>query len=217
MKEIEFRDHYCNLAKNQTLETLIPFIEEVVRQGRDDYGKICRAIAASALAVMHAIAKQEGITGFQAGCVLWDVIREWQYSTNESGLRIVDYDDMLYVQYESKFQKTIRKSVFEAMQKKAQRLLDENVAAYQKYQKDMVQYHKDIAAFIAKHPDYNDRPEYYNHLGCGTADQWQKEEEKKKSGFEFAPDKPCYHRPVQIEHWQSIVAGTVPFGYEIDE
>ena len=30
---------------------------------------------------------------------MWDFIIDWMYTSNQCGLRIVDYDDMLYPQY----------------------------------------------------------------------------------------------------------------------
>ena len=123
-----------------------------------DYGTICHAIAACSLAAAWAANKYEQghITGFQASFVMWDLIKEWMYSGNQSGLRIVDYDDMLYPQYEGKFDKVISKRTFESIQKIAQERLNE-----------------------------------------------------VKQGREAHPDV--------IKHWESIVAGNVPFGYKIKE
>ena len=61
-----------------------------------------------------------GITGFQAGFVMWDFIKDWSFRGNKCGLKIVNYDDMLYPQYNHKFQKTISKDTFEALQKAAE-------------------------------------------------------------------------------------------------
>lgn len=107
-------------AKHMKLEDLPNFLNELMNYGHD-YGTICHAIAAGALASMYAMDnhKNGGITGFQASCVLWDVIREWSYSGNETGLRLVDYDNMLYPQYEYKFQKTISESTWNRMVEKA--------------------------------------------------------------------------------------------------
>ena len=123
-----------------------------------DYGTICHAIAACSLAAARAANKhkQGHITEFQASFVMWDFIKEWMYSGNQSGLRIVDYDDMLYPQYENKFDKVISKRTFESIQKAAQERLN-----------------------------------------------------KVKQGREVYSDV--------IKHWESIVAGNVPFGYKIKE
>lgn len=82
-------------AREQTTETLPKFINHVMNDYRHDYGTVCHAIAACSLAAAWAANKhgQGYITGFQASFVMWDFIKEWMYSSNQSGLRIVDYDD----------------------------------------------------------------------------------------------------------------------------
>lgn len=145
-------------AEKQTIETLPQFINHIMNDYEHDYGTICHAIAACSLAAAWAVNKHEQghITGIQASFVIWDFIKEWMYSGNQSGLRIVDYDDMLYPQYESKFDKIISKRTFDNIQKAAQERLDQ-----------------------------------------------------VKQGREVHPDV--------IKHWESIVAGNVPFGYKIKE
>lgn len=145
-------------AGEQTIETLPQFINHIMNDYDHDYGTICHAIAACSLAAAWAANKHEQghITGFQASFVMWDFIKEWMYSGNQSGLRIVDYDDMLYPQYKDKFDKIISKETFEGIQKAAQESLEE-----------------------------------------------------VKQGREAHPDV--------IKHWESIVAGNVPFGYKIKE
>lgn len=113
-------------AHNQTIETLPNFIEHIMNDYQHDYGTICHALSACALAAVWAANKHEqgGITGFQAGFVLWDFIRGWMYSDNRTALGIVDYDKMLYPQYEDKFDKVISKETFKGIQKAAQENLD---------------------------------------------------------------------------------------------
>ncbi len=217
MTENEFRENYYTKAKEQTFDTLPKFLEEMFAESFD-YGSICCAVAASALAAANSANhhKKAGITGFQAGAVMWEFIRQWNYSSNKCGLRIINYDNMLYAQYDDKFQRTIKKSVFEALQKEARIHLDKDKANHEKYFKDMEQYEIDLHKFVEKHPDYFANKKHYDRLGCGTGDEWDAEKKKEKSGFEFAPSEPFYHAG-QLEHWQSIVDGTVPFGYTISE
>ncbi len=215
MTEQEFREKYYDNASKQTLKTLPKFIEQMFSENLY-YGSICCAVAASALAAAWAANRhpKAGITGFQAGAVMWEFIQQWQYKSNKTGLKIIDFDNMLYSQYEENFQKTISESVFESLQKEAKKLLDETKASRSKYLEDMKQYRKELDAFIKKYPDYRERPKYYNKLGSGIGEEWDAEKKKEESGFEFAPTKPWYPQG-QIEYWQSIVDGTVPFGYEI--
>lgn len=113
-------------AHNQTIETLPNFIDHIMNDYQHDYGTICHALSACALAAVWAANKHEqgGITGFQAGFVMWDFIRGWMYSDNRTALRIVDYDKMLYPQNAYKFDKVISKKTFKGIQKAAQENLD---------------------------------------------------------------------------------------------
>lgn len=116
-------------AKLQTLNTLPSFMEHVINDYVHDYGTVCHAVSACALAAAWAANRSEGarggITGFQAGFTLFDFIFQWQYPSNKTGLRIINYDDMLYPQYQYKFEKTIGKSTWESLQKEAKTRLEE--------------------------------------------------------------------------------------------
>ena len=52
------------------------------------------------------------------------------YSGNECGMKIVDYDEMLYPQYEYKYQRTMRRDIFDALQKTAKKRLEESEYAH---------------------------------------------------------------------------------------
>lgn len=114
-------------AHEQTIKTLPKFIQHIMNDYEHDYGTICHAVSACALAAAWAAIHhpQGGITGFQAGFVMWDFIKEWMYSNNKTALRLVDYDNMLYPQYEEQFDKVISKETFEGIRKEAKNRLDE--------------------------------------------------------------------------------------------
>lgn len=115
-------------AKKQTEETLPAFIDHVMNDYCHDYGTVVHAISACAIAAAWAANSSKGalggITGFQADFVMWDFVRQWSYNHNKTGLRIVDFDKMLFPQYEYSFQKTIKKSVWEAIQQEAKKNLE---------------------------------------------------------------------------------------------
>ena len=114
-------------AKEQTLETLPDFIDHVMNDYYHDYGTVCHAISACAIAAAYAADNSDngGITGFQAGCIMWDFIHQWMYSGNKCGMKIVDYDNMLYPQYEYKYEKTISSNTWQSIQKEAKKNLDD--------------------------------------------------------------------------------------------
>ena len=107
-------------AKKQTLETLPEFMKKILDEPQD-YISIVEAIAACAVgAAWAADHSVSGITGFQGSCVMWRFVQYWMHLQDSCGLRLIDYDKMLYPQYEYKFtEKTINKETWDAMQKKA--------------------------------------------------------------------------------------------------
>lgn len=90
-------------AKKQTLETLPVFLNKLMGDYEHDYGTIVHAIAAGMQATFSAMNNhsQGGITGFQAGCLMWEVLQNSFHI--EAPARLLDYKDMLYPQHESRF------------------------------------------------------------------------------------------------------------------
>lgn len=91
-------------ADKMTLDKLPKFLQRLTTQYEHDYGTICHAIAASALAAAHAVdhSPEGGITGFQASGIMWEFIQHWTRKENEP-MRLLMYSEMLYPQYENKF------------------------------------------------------------------------------------------------------------------
>lgn len=155
MNEFGLRDELKEERKNiATFDDLINFLRNVKDNYNCEYDEAPRAIAQATLAVAEFLSNEFGTTRFQDGVVMWDFIRDWLYDGNECGMSLIDYDNMLYPQYTSRFQKTIKPDTFKALQKKAKKLIETD----------------------GKHAS-----------------------------------------PRVIEHWKSIVAGEVPFGYVVRE
>ena len=113
-------------AAEQTFETLPAFIKKLMNGYIHDYGTVVHAISACAIGAAWAADRLGGgITGFQASFVMWDFIMQWSHHGEKVGLRLIDFDQMLYPQNERYFEKIIEKSTFEALQKAAQEKLDE--------------------------------------------------------------------------------------------
>ena len=113
-------------ATKVTLKTLPVFLDKLMNDYKHDYGTICHAISIGSIATMWAMNNEEqgGITGFQAGIIMWENIRNWQTELRDVPIKLVTYEDMLYPQYENKFEKTISKSTWEWLQLKAQEAID---------------------------------------------------------------------------------------------
>ena len=121
-------------AKQQTPETLSTFVDHVMNDYLHDYGTVCHAIAACAVAAAWAANRapgaQGGITGFQAGFVMWDFVRHWSYENNKTGMRLLDYDKLLYPQHEKDFDKVIPQEIWEAVQRQAKLELESKEYAH---------------------------------------------------------------------------------------
>jgi hypothetical protein len=112
-------------AEKQTLETLMDFINKLINEYEHDYGTICNAMAASAIATLNSVNKSPvgGISGFQSSGIMWLFIQNWMGLN--APLRLLNFEEMLYPQNESKFEKIIPSSTFEFLQNRANELLKE--------------------------------------------------------------------------------------------
>ncbi len=90
-------------ARQMTPADVPEFLRHLSEDFEHDYGTICHALAAGAVGAAHALnaTKQGGITGFQAGAVMWEFIIHWMRKTGP--LRLLEYANMLYPQYETTF------------------------------------------------------------------------------------------------------------------
>lgn len=120
-EEMKVHEEWYKEAKEQTLETLPAFLKKLTEDYMHDYGTICHAMAAGALATCWAINKSSvgGITGYQAGFVMWKFVRNWNYSDNKTGLRVIDYDNLLYPQYAHYFKNKMSTEQWENLKKTA--------------------------------------------------------------------------------------------------
>lgn len=126
-EEMHLEKEWFEQAKEiRTSDELTQFINKVLNSYSHDYGTACHTIGACAVACAWYGAHVEGITGFQASFVMWDFIKNWMFEYNKCGLKLVDYDNFLYPQYAYKFDKVLSKDTWEAIQKEAIRLLEEN-------------------------------------------------------------------------------------------
>lgn len=126
-EEMHLEKEWFELARKQTFEALPSFVNHVMNDYMHDYGTICHAVAACALAAAWAAddSPNGGITGFQANFVMWDFVKQWGFRNNKTGLKLIDYDEMLYPQYKERFEKVLSVSVWESLQERAKECLNE--------------------------------------------------------------------------------------------
>jgi hypothetical protein len=127
-EEMGVHKDWYKQAKEMRPEDLPNFINRLLDDYEHDYGTICHALTAGAIATLYAMNNYEqgGITGFQAGCIMWEFIKNWNYTDNKTSLKITDFDKMLYPQYANSFEKTLSSTTWEALRKEAEVLLEEN-------------------------------------------------------------------------------------------
>jgi hypothetical protein len=108
-------------------ESIDKFIEELHANYNHDYGTICHAMSAVAVQAARKFNKgdQGGITGFQAGAVMWEFIKKFMHL--EGPMKLVQYENMLYPQYFSKFDQVISTDVWKYLQEQAAKKIQEHL------------------------------------------------------------------------------------------
>lgn len=126
-REFEARDELREKRKDiHDFHGLATLIKEVEQRYNVGYGTAPRSVAQATIATFEYLSNEMGLTGFQAACALWDVIHDIKYPNNKAGLKLINYDDMLYPQYEDDFKgMNITRETMDALQKEAKRLLKE--------------------------------------------------------------------------------------------
>ena len=126
------KDWYDDARTIRDTKSLTEFIDKLTTKYNHDYGTICHAMTACAIAALWTVDNSEsgGITGFQAGAIMWEFITHWNYTNNKVGLKLIDYDNLLYPQYADKFKNTISSSQFKLLQKTAEARLIESPDAH---------------------------------------------------------------------------------------
>lgn len=128
LDEFEMKDLLIEKRKEiKNFDDLVSYLEYVKDNCNYDYGVAPCSIAQAALAVAWYLACDFGITGFQAGFITWEFIRGFTYTSNKCGLRLIDYNDMLYPQYEYKFtEKIITSDIWNILQNQAKEKLEKH-------------------------------------------------------------------------------------------
>ena len=109
-------------AKDMTMDTLPVFLKELA-EFNHDYNTICYALGAGATATAWALNRTPngGITGFQAGAVMWEFMKAWNHI--EAPARLLQTRDMLYPQNSDKFN-TISVESWEWLRAEAKKRLE---------------------------------------------------------------------------------------------
>ena len=126
MTEAEFKkEFYEKASKVKTKDDLDSFLNEITSYSHD-YGTIVYGCMSAMKAAFNYVNRcdQGGITGFQAGCIMWECIREFGMFGENSRLRILNNADLLYPQMEYKFRRSIDSETWRFLQKEAKANLE---------------------------------------------------------------------------------------------
>lgn len=123
-EEMGVHKEWYQQAEKVTPETIGEFVRHLTEDYNHDYGTIVHACSAAAIAGAHAVnhSPTGGITGFQAGCIMWEFISKWMHEEGKP-LQLVHYENMLFPQYSDRFAKTITKKTWEYLQTEAKKNL----------------------------------------------------------------------------------------------
>ena len=101
--QYDVNDWYERAKKITTLDEFDQFFNDIFMSGKYTftYDSICDAIAALSIAAFHLgnHSPNGGITGFMASHVMWMIISHEFISNNKTGLRLINYDKLMYPQY----------------------------------------------------------------------------------------------------------------------
>lgn len=116
---------YEDAEKVENLDQLMGFLKHLLEDYQHDYGTICHALSAGAVATCWAMDRVGGgITGFQAGCVMWGFIGGWNQQYRDKPLRFVNFENMLYPQYADKFSTEMSAETWKWLQDQAAKNLE---------------------------------------------------------------------------------------------
>lgn len=123
-EEMGVQKQWYEQARNETAQTLPEFIRHLTEDYEHDYGTICHACAAASIAAASAINHSGcgGITGFQAGAVMWEFIQHWM--DFDGPLKLLKYENMLYPQYDYHFEKTISNDTWQWLMDQAHKKIE---------------------------------------------------------------------------------------------
>lgn len=127
-EEMHVHDAWYKEARDMTAEKLPEFVRKLSHDYDHDYGTICHAITAAAIGAAWSVERSPsgGITGFQAGAVMWEFMRHW--NRIEGPARLLDYNDLLFPQMEHKF-RCISPETWKDIQEKAKAKLSDTSGA----------------------------------------------------------------------------------------
>lgn len=104
-EEKEAREYFLAKAEKVKTQDDLNCLLDEIRASNFDYGGIVIACMAGMIGAFHVVNRSDagGITGFQAGYIMWECIRRFGMFGDDAILRIVDYRDLMFPQCDYNF------------------------------------------------------------------------------------------------------------------
>lgn len=124
--KIEFKVNLKSKREEiKTFDDLVNFLKETQKY-ESNYENARIAVSQAILATAWYFCEFYSMTNCGASFLMWEFIMDWMYPTNKCGLAIIDYDKMLYPQYEHIFKNTILPETWQSIQEEAKESLKNN-------------------------------------------------------------------------------------------
>lgn len=143
MEQTEFEKKYKGKENVKNIDEFASLLKQATADA-DDYGSIVMCCALMMNAAFHLVdnGPSGGITGFQASCLMWEMVKKYGMYSDNVPLRLIDYSDLLYPQNEHKFNSLPKETWEWAVKEAKEKLQKEDVNTWH----PSVFYHiKDIA------------------------------------------------------------------------
>ncbi len=220
--DLDYSENWYREAKKQTVGTINSFVFSLISEFKHTPESKIWAATACAMASLHVFNKSKsgGFTEPETRNLLWEVYSAWSGVPNLCGYKLIDYKNMIFPSSQPDFEKTITRENFTALQEFAQNRIEGLEKDKADYVDKLKEYQVELANFIERHSDYHTNKNHYTrNRPEQNFQELAQDELRARKGFVFAPIEP--KAPVEdkaiVDHWYSIVAGTVPFGYTIIE
>lgn len=146
MNEFEYQAAMREKLKDiKSQDDLVSFLNEIASY-KHDYCSVVRGLFVAMVATFyHMDNRMGGITGFQAG-FLGNLLFQ-EFTTIKPPYRILNFNNLLYPQYEHDFEKTITMKVWKDIRERARENLINNPTASQKVLDHWWQISKGVVPF----------------------------------------------------------------------
>lgn len=105
-------------------DELQKFADHLFEDYEHDYGTSLMAVSALVTAAAWYGTNVMGLTALQATFIKWNFMANFEFQNNKCGLKLMDFDNMLYPWFDYKFDNVIPEERFKKLQEQAKLKMD---------------------------------------------------------------------------------------------